>query len=140
MAGYSSTPLPKKLGIKAGHLVALVEAPPGIERTLGDMPEDVKLVRGTRASRAFDVILLFAKSSSMVEKRIAELASKLDHAGGLWVCWPKRASGIVSDLGDNEVRAFGLEIGLVDNKVCAVDETWSALRFMYRLKDRPPRR
>ncbi|MBI1765852.1 MAG: DUF3052 domain-containing protein [Acidobacteria bacterium] len=134
MAGYSGTPLPKKLGIKEKHRVALVNAPVGFAATLGTLPAAVEIVKQMRAP--LDVIVFFTKSESELWKRFGELAAKLSPAGGLWVAWPKRAAGVATDVTETVVRRVGLESGLVDNKVCAIDETWSGLRFVIRVKDR----
>ena len=134
MAGYSGTPLPKKLGIKEGHRVALVAAPEGIDALLGELPAAVTLLRRPRAP--LDIVLLFVTERRVLQRRLPQLAEILDRAGGLWVCWPKRASGVDTDVTENIVRDLALALGLVDNKVCAVDETWSGLRIVYRLKDR----
>jgi hypothetical protein len=134
MAGYSGTPLTKKLGIKEGHRVALVAAPEQIEDLLGELPAGVTLLRRPRPP--FEVVLLFVTERRVLEKRAPELAGKMDRAGGLWVCWPKRASGVATDITEDVIRDVVLPLGLVDNKVCAVDETWSGLRIVYRLKDR----
>ena len=134
MAGYSGTPLPKKLGIKENTRVALVNAPPDFQTTLGALPASVTVVKQLRAP--LDVIVWFTKSESDVLKRFDELAAKLAPAGGLWIAWPKKASGVPTDLNENVIRQIGLAAGLVDNKVCAIDETWSGLRFVIRLKDR----
>ncbi|MBI1851619.1 MAG: DUF3052 domain-containing protein [Planctomycetes bacterium] len=136
-AGYSGTPLPKKLGIKPGHRVLLVNAPAEFRTTLGELPQDVALVDSGTAKAPFDVIIFFTKSAANLEKRFAALAAKLTPAGGLWISWPKKASGVATDLTDNVVREMGLAGGLVDVKVCAVDDTWSGLRFVIRVKDRP---
>jgi hypothetical protein len=136
MAGYSGTPLPKKLGIKAGHRVALLQQPSGFRRTLEPLPDDVTLLDAL-AEEALDVILLFVGNEKDLKQQFALAASALQSAGGLWVCWPKKASGVVTDLTEDVIRGIGLAQGLVDNKVCAVDETWSGLRFVVRLKDRP---
>ncbi|MEK6700959.1 MAG: DUF3052 domain-containing protein [Planctomycetota bacterium] len=134
MAGYSGTPLPKKLGIKPGHRVALIQAPKGF--ALGELPEGA-----TTSARLnggpFNVLLLFAKDSAAMEKYFDSARAVMTIDGGLWVCWPKKASGVETDLTETEVRESGLETGLVDNKVCAVDDTWSGLRFVVRVKDRP---
>ena len=134
MSGYSGTPLPRKLGIKEGHRVVLVAAPGHVERLLGDLPPGVTLLRQARPP--YDVVLLFVTERRVLARRLPELAAKMDRAGGLWVCWPKRASGVATDVTEDTVRAVALPLGLVDNKVCAVDETWSGLRIVYRLKDR----
>jgi hypothetical protein len=136
MAGYSGTPLPKKLGIKEKHRVALVNVPADFAATLGDLPAGTEVVKQLRAP--LDVIVFFTQSESELWKRFGELAAKLAPAGGLWIGWPKKASGVPTDLTENVVRQIGLEVGLVDNKICAIDETWSGLRFVIRLKDRQP--
>jgi hypothetical protein len=134
MAGYSGTPLVQKLGIKPNHRVALVAAPSDF--ALGALPAGAALQTNLRGD-PLDVILFFATSRSRLVKQFAGLAARLAPAGGLWVAWPKKASGVATDLSENVIRAIGLEAGLVDNKVCAVDDTWSGLRFVIRLKDRP---
>ena len=138
MAGYSGTPLPKKLGIKEKQRVALVNAPADFAATLGDLPTGAEVIKHARAP--LDVIVFFTKSESELWKRFGDLAAKLAPAGGLWIGWPKKASGVTTDLTENIIRQIGLEAGLVDNKVCAIDETWSGLRFVIRLKDRPASR
>ncbi len=134
MAGYSGTPLVTKLGIKADHRVALVNAPP--EFVLGELPAGVSLRTDLRGG-PFEVIVFFTSTRSELVKKFSTLADRLTPAGGLWISWPKKTSGVVTDLSENGIRAVGLEAGLVDNKVCAVDDTWSGLRFVIRLKDRP---
>jgi hypothetical protein len=128
MAGYSGTPLPKKLGIVAGSKVVLVDAPDDFEAQLTPLPAPVVLSR--RVSGTTDVILFFASQRTQLERRFGALAQKLVANGGLWVAWPKKASGVDTDLTENVVREIGLANKLVDNKVCAVDETWSGLRFV----------
>ncbi len=137
MAGYSGTPLPKKLGIKPDSLVVLVSPPPGFEAVLGELPSEVELARQLRKGASCDVIVFFTSNLAELKKRFASIASRLAPAGGLWVAWPKKASGVATDLTEDLVRAVGLKAGLVDNKVCAIDETWSGLRFVIRLADRP---
>jgi len=137
VAGYSGTPLPKKLGIKPDHLVDLIDAPLGFDVTLGDLPIGVAVHSDSANRLPIDVIVLFTKSEKKLRKRFKVVAKRLAPAGGLWIAWPKRASGVATDLTENEVRGIGLDAGLVDNKVCAIDDTWSALRFVIRLKDRP---
>jgi len=137
MAGYSGTPLATKLGIKRGHSVLLIDPPPGFRASLGDLPEGVSFTAERRPP--VDVALLFVLSTGELAAGYDSAAAALTPTGGLWVCWPKKASGVPTDLSENAIRDFGLERGLVDNKVCAVDETWSGLRFVYRLKDRPAR-
>ena len=128
-AAYAGTPLPKKLGIKPGSVVVLVNAPAGFEDLLEPLPEGVVLRRGARGR--CDLVVWFARSRAEVERRIVKLG---EFAGrdGLWVAWPKRASGVESDLTQAEVRRIGLARGLVDYKVCSIDETWSGLRFTRR--------
>ena len=133
-AGYSGTPLPRKLGVKPGDRVALIGAPDGFEPVLGELPDGVRLSRALRGS--FEVIVCFCERRAELERRLARLRAALTPAGGLWLAWPKRSSGVATDLGEGLVREFGLAAGLVDNKVCAIDETWSGLRFVYRLADR----
>lgn len=137
MAGYSGTPLPQKLGIKEGARVALVRAPEGFERALKPLPDGVKL--RTQARGANDVVLFFATRLAELERRFDGFARSIEPAGGLWIAWPKQTAGVATDLRENVVRETGLSHGLVDNKVCAVDDTWSGLRFVYRLSDRPGR-
>ena len=134
MAGYSTTPLPKKLGIRPGARVALLDAPQGFAASLDPLPPGVRLDPALRPP--CEVILLFAVERSALCERIAPAARALAPAGGLWVIWPKRASGVPTDLSEQLVREIGLGSGLVDNKVCAVDEVWSGLRFVVRLVDR----
>lgn len=138
MAGYSGTPLPKKLGIKSDCTVALVNAPAGFERTLAPLPEGVAVRRDLRA-KSLDVIVLFAKTRSQLDAKLDAAVSRLATTGGLWIGWPKKSSGVATDLSDGDVRRIGLATGLVDNKVCAIDETWSGLRFVVRVKDRAAR-
>ncbi len=134
MAGYSETPLVKKLGIKPGTRVALLGAPANYRATLGALPEGVRL--SSRLNGKFDLVQLFAKAESGLRQHFAAAAKTIPPQGVIWISWPKRASGLKTDLDENKVRAFGLALGLVDVKVCAVDEIWSGLKFVYRLKDR----
>jgi len=134
-AGYSGTPLPSKLGIREGSRLLLVDPPEDFGATLGELPAGVESL-GEGAS-AVDVALLFAPDAAAVRTRFASLAASLQPAGGLWIAWPKRSSGVATDLDENLVREIGLAEGLVDNKVCAIDATWSGLRFVWRLRDRP---
>jgi hypothetical protein len=134
MAGYSGTPLAKKLGIKGGHRVAFPSAPDGFDRLLGELPAGVRVK--ARAAGPLDVIVFFTSARPELERRFDRLKRVLDPAGGLWIAWPKRSSGVPTDVTENVVREIALARGLVDNKVCAIDETWSALRLVYRLEDR----
>lgn len=133
-AGYSGTPLVKKLGIKPGATLGLIGAPDDFDGTLGELPDDVAVRR--RLQGSLDVIVAFFVERSALEQRLPALRDALQPAGGLWLAWPKRASGVATDLSDNVVRELGLAAGLVDNKVCAIDEVWSGLRLVYRLRDR----
>ncbi len=134
-AGYSGTPLPRKLGIREGSRLLLVDPPEDFGATLGELPAGVESL-GEGAS-GVDVAVLFAPDAAAVRTRFAALARSLQPAGGLWIAWPKRSSGVATDLDENLVRGIGLAEGLVDNKVCAIDATWSGLRFVWRLRDRP---
>jgi hypothetical protein len=133
-AGYSGTPLPRKLGIKPGARVGLIGAPHDFETVLGELPPGVTVLR--RARGRLDVLIVFIQKRSELERRLPALKQALDQAGGLWVAWPKRGSGVATDVGEGTIRELGLAAGLVDNKVCAIDATWSGLRFVYRLADR----
>ena len=134
MAGYSGTPLVRKLGIKEGFRVMLVNAPDGFQKELGELPPDVEIL--TRGKQAFNVILLFVDSERMLKQEFSKLASKLVRNGMLWIAWPKKSSGVATDLSFDNVQQLGLREGLVDVKICAVNEIWSGLKFVYRLKDR----
>jgi hypothetical protein len=134
-AGYSGTPLPRKLGIAPGSRVLLVGAPEDFpEQTLGRLP-GVELHR--RAGRSpYDVVLAFVPDRRALTARFEPASRRLTTAGGLWIAWPKRSSGVSTDLDENVVRDHGLAVGLVDVKVCAIDATWSGLKFVVRLRDR----
>lgn len=133
MVGYSGTPLARKLGIAPGARLALLGAPDGFAATL-DLPAEVHVLHAARAP--IDIAVLFTPNRAILERRFRGVAAALTPAGGLWVAWPKRASGIATDLTGDDVREFGLAAGLVDNKVCAIDAVWSGLRFVRRLRDR----
>ena len=134
MAGYSGTPLPKKLGIKPGARLALLNAPEDFDGTLGELPEAVTKRKTARGP--LDVMLYFTTTQADLARRFESLAAALDPAGGLWIAWPKKASGVPTDLTENVIRDIGLAAGLVDNKVCAIDDTWSGLRFVIRVANR----
>ncbi len=127
-AGYSGTPLVKKLGIKPGMRVALVAAPPDFRRLLVDLPDDVRL--SDRATVSPDLAVWFVTSRRDLHRDVEARAVRLGHA--LWIAWPKRASGVATDLTEDIVRGAGLGQGLVDYKVCAIDQTWSGLKFARR--------
>lgn len=129
LAGYSGTPLPKKLGIKPGFVVALINAPDDFETTLGELPANVTLRRSARGNN--DLMIWFPKNRADYEKRILTVTNQFGN-GGLWVAWPKKASGITSDLSGNVVRKIGLASGIVDFKVCAIDATYSGHKFARR--------
>jgi len=135
MAGYSGTPLVKKLGIKPDFNIAFVNPPTNFVNQL-ELPPKVS-VKSISKSKDLDFILLFVKTRAILTGAFALCAQKLTINGMLWVSWPKRASGVATDVNENVVREIGLQAGLVDVKICAVDETWSGLKFVYRLKDRP---
>jgi CheY-like chemotaxis protein len=135
-AGYSGTPLPKKLRIREGSVVALVHAPEGFEAKLAPLPEGVRLQR--RMGNP-DVILAFVKSAAALGRELPALAREMQAGCTLWLIWPKKTSPLAGDLGQPKVREMGLAIGLVDYKVCAVDETWSGLAFAARRANRASR-
>lgn len=135
MAGYSGTPLPRKLGIKEEHGVAFPGAPDAFADTLGALPDGVTVK--SRAGGPLDVIVFFTQRRAELERRFEGLKRALVPNGGLWIAWPKRASGVDTDLNEDIIRELALRSGLVDNKVRAIDETWSGLRLVYRLKDHP---
>ncbi len=134
-AGYSGTPLPKKLGIKPGHRVLLLSAPDGFEEdTLGELPEGVTVKTAARGKA--DVIVSFHTERADLARRMAKLRAAMEPAAGLWIAWPKRASKVSTDLTEDVVRELALDNVLVDNKVAALDEKWSGLRLVIRLRDR----
>jgi hypothetical protein len=142
MPGYSGTPLPKKLGIKPGFRVQLVSAPAEVQTELREALTSCAIARdGKRKSNdnrndSLDFAIIFTKSQAELKQEFRRLAKLLQPAGMLWVSWPKKSSGVASDLDDNRVREIGLAAGLVDVKVCAVTEIWSGLKFVRRVKDR----
>ena len=133
MAGYSGKPLVQKLGIKAGSTIAILGAPRGYARTLGKLPQ---VRRRASAAGPLDFVQFFTAEKRELERRFAVLARALAPAGMLWISWPKQASGLATDLTEDVIRAIGLAHGLVDVKVAAVDEVWSGLKFVRRVKDR----
>jgi hypothetical protein len=134
LAGYSGTPLPKKLGIKDGARVAFPGAPEGFEATRGPLPEQVVIKR--RAVAPLEVIVAFFVRRAALERRFEGLAGAIYPDGGLWIAWPKRSSGVPTDITEDTIREIALVAGLVDNKVCAIDETWSGLRVVHRVESR----
>lgn len=134
MPGHSGTPLPKKLGIKDGFHVSLIEAPSDVRAELKSALANCEIVSDGKGP--LDFVLLFSKASSHLAKEFKRVARQLAPAGILWVGWPKKTSGVQTDLDGNVVRDVGLAAGLVDVKVCAVTDVWSGLKFVRRLKDR----
>ena len=134
MSGYSGTPLPDKLGFKPGHNVCYVNAPHGFDELLGDLPAGTRLQDGL--SGQLDLIVCFVTSRRLFEQRLPALRRALAPAGMLWIAWPKKSSGVTTDMTEDVVRAVALPTGLVDTKVCAIDETWSGLRLVIRKENR----
>ena len=132
MAGYSGTPLPKKLGIRENFRVALVEMPADVRAELKEALVDCKVLR----DGPLDFAMLFVKTQAELKQQFSKIAKQLAPAGMLWVSWPKKTSGVATDLNENHIRRIGLDAGLVDVKVCAVNEVWSGLKFVIRVKDR----
>ena len=134
MAGYSSTPLAKKLGIKEGSRIGLVNEPKGFQSELGKLPDKAEFV--ARLTNSLDIILFFVLTERELARNFSKLAKKLVANGMIWIAWPKKSSGVTTDLSFENVQRIGLDAGLVDVKICAIDDTWSGLKFVYRLKDR----
>jgi hypothetical protein len=130
-SGYRGTPLPVKLGIRPGHAVAVVGAPPGFRRLLGDLP-GTDVSDGLPSAGPLDVIVFFTAWRAELEGRLDALRAHLAPAGGLWIAWPKRAAKVPTDMSDHAVREIALPAGLVDNKVCAIDQVWTGLRLVTR--------
>jgi hypothetical protein len=128
--GYSGTPLPRKLGIREGDRVAFVGAPDGFAETLEEMPDGVVVI--THVHGSVDVLVDFVTRRADLERRLAAWRKAIEPAGGLWIAWPKRSSGVETDITEDTIREVALPTGLVDNKVCAIDETWSGLRLVVR--------
>jgi len=128
--GYSGTPLPQKLGIKEGHKVAIIRAPPTI--ALGVLPPGTTVQRNLAGKALLDVLVVFVTKRSDLVARIATCRPRMQPAAGLWIAWPKRASGMATDITEDTVREVALPTGLVDNKVCAIDDIWSGLRLVIR--------
>jgi hypothetical protein len=137
MPGYSGTPLPKKLGIKDDFHVHLVAAPAEVLSELKKSLDHCQAVRDGKTP--LDFAMVFSKAKTELEKQFRRVSKQLAPAGMLWVGWPKKSSGVATDLDENLVRDIGLAAGLVDVKVCAVTDVWSGLKFVRRLKDRAPK-
>jgi hypothetical protein len=129
------SPLAKKLGIKEGHRIAFASAPDGFPGLLGELPDGVSV--RSRVTGPLDVIVFFTEQRAELERRLPALRGAMDPAAGLWIAWPKRSSGVETDMTEDVARELGRANRLVDNKVCAIDETWSGLRLVIRLEDRP---
>jgi CheY-like chemotaxis protein len=127
--GYSGTPLPRKLGIKPGSIVLLLSAPRGFRKILGELPEGVRLVK--TPGEGVNLVLWFLRSREDLAQGIGSVAARLER-GSAWMIWPKKSSGVVTDLTQQDVRGAGLAAGLVDYKICSVDATWSGLLFTRR--------
>jgi hypothetical protein len=139
VAGYSGTPLPQKLGIKPGCRLATAGAPAAFGEALGKLPSGVKAVALGRSKGPFDVIVAFFDSQAAFAAQLPKLEQALEPSGGLWIAWPKRTSGVATDMTEDAVRKHALPRGLVDNKVCAIDAVWSGLRLVVRVENRPKR-
>jgi hypothetical protein len=134
MAGYSGTPLIKKLGIKDDFNVAIVNAPEGYADALQLLPAAIV---SSRSKKPLDFVQLFVKSRRELENKFPQYSAKLTPSAMFWISWPKKSSGVATDLTEDVIRAIGLANGMVDVKVCAVDDIWSGLKFVFRLQDRP---
>jgi len=134
MAGYSGTPLPQKLGIKPGLTIVIINAPMNYRRLLGTIPEGVTFSDRLKPDPSF--VHVFIKKRSELEKRLSVLREKITDSGTVWVSWPKKSSGMLTDVTEDLVRAVALPLGFVDVKVCAIDETWSGLKLMIRRENR----
>ena len=134
MAGYSGTPLPQKLGIKTGTVVVLIDAPEHYRKLLGQIPSGVNFA--TRPVGNTKFVHVFAKERRVLEKHLQSLRGKIAEDAAIWVSWPKKSSGVPTDITEDVIRAVALPLGFVDTKVCAVDETWSGLKLMIRRENR----
>jgi hypothetical protein len=135
MVGYSSTPLVKKLGIKPGVKALIINEPENYFDWINPLPDGTKFIKKTPSGEV-DFIHLFVTDFKDYSKRFKDNRKILKKDGMMWISWPKKSSGVATDLDENVIRDFGLKNGLVDVKVCAVDETWSGLKFVFRLTDR----
>jgi hypothetical protein len=133
VAGYSGTPLVRKLGIREGTVVAAIGAPSHFPALLGDLPDGARLGDDPRA----DMVVVFATERAGIVEGFGEAMTRIPADGAIWVAWPKRSSGVATDLTEDVMRELFLPTGMVDTKVCAIDETWSGLRFVVRVEHRP---
>ena len=134
MAGYSGTPLTQKLGLKAGQTIALIGAPPGYRKLLSPLPEKVSFTKEIKTGSSF--VHLFVSDRKTMERELNRLRKLMANTGVLWVSWPKKSSGVTTDVTEDVIREVALPLGFVDIKVCAVDETWSGLKLMVRRENR----
>ena len=141
MVGYSGTPLPKKLGIQEGHRIAVLGAPASFADVLGALPVGATVQTRFTGKQPLDVVIAFVTAREQLAAQIDAIRPRMAPAAGLWIAWPKKSSGVATDMTEDAIRAVALPTGLVDNKVCAIDETWSGLRLVIRreLRDVPPR-
>jgi len=137
MAGYSGTPLPQKLGIKPGLTVVAINAPANYRRLLGQIPDSVTFSERLKSGSSF--VHLFASRRSEMQKKMSILRDKISDNGAIWVSWPKKSSGISTDVTEDVIREIALPLGFVDIKVCAVDDIWSGLKLMIRRENRKSR-
>jgi hypothetical protein len=135
MVGYSGTQLAKKLGIKTGFTVWVVNAPANYKSLLVDLPDEVKFISSPPSSLV-DMVHLFGREYSTLPSHLQKAMEAIPKSGVIWVSWPKKAAKVTTDIDENKIRELALSMGLVDVKVCAVDDTWSGLKLVYRLKDR----
>jgi len=136
VAGYSGTPLPRKLGIRPGHRVALLDAPAGFDATLGELPDAVTVRRDLDGADPLDVTVLFVTERHELAARLDGVRRRMAQDGGFWVGWPKKSSRVPTDITEDVIREVALPTGLVDNKVCAIDNVWSGLRLVIRREHR----
>ncbi len=137
MAGYSGTPLVQKLGIKPGHRISTLNEPASFDQALGALPENAAFVGST--AKDVDAIVAFETSLQDFRKHLPRLANRIHSDGMIWIAWPKKASGVATDMGEDVIRDQALKLGLVDIKVCAIDEIWSGLKLVIRKENRPKR-
>lgn len=135
MAERSNTSLPKKLGIEEGTTIAILNAPNYFQFELGDLPDGVNVLRDADPEPA-EIYLIFAARAAEAERGFERAVTKVPADGAIWFAWPKQASGVETDITENTLRELFLPTGMVDNKVCSIDETWSGLRFVVRRENR----
>ena len=132
--GYSGKPLVDKLGVKAGHRMALIDAPPEFPAGLGKLPDGVEIA--AERAKELDLILFFADRAQTLEKKMPGAIERLTQAGMLWIAWPKKSSGVATDITEDVIRRIALPLGVVDVKVCAITDVWSGLKLVRRVKNR----